>query len=559
MPRLVADEVTLSYGGTDDVVRDLTLRIPEGAVTSIIGRNGCGKSTLLRSLARLMTPRKGAVLLDGQSIHSQPTKEIARRLGLLAQSPVAPEAITVEDLARRGRYPHQSLLQPSSETDRAAVERALNLAGVGDLRHRAVDQLSGGQRQRAWIAMALAQDTPILLLDEPTTYLDIAHQQEILGLLLRLNREEGRTIAMVLHDVNSAAQVSDHVVAMRDGRIEAQGSPADILAPSQLERIFDVACDLVIHPQNGTPVAVPRGKAPRYDSFSEELKGAGLEAKGLSVGYDRQAVANDITVSFPAGQVSAIVGPNACGKSTLLRALARLLPPMEGAVFLDERPVSEGSHRDLAARLAILAQEASAPGEFLVNDLVFVGRYPYQRWYRQWSGEDEDAVVRALSATGVSDLRWRSLESLSGGQRQRTWLAMALAQQTPALLLDEPTTFLDIAHQAETLELLREMNRREGRTIVMALHNLGQACRYADFIVVMKDGRIVAAGSPEDTIDAELVRNVFELDCVVVPDPVSGKPLALPPASVQRDVQRVRDAGTSPDALAGQRPARAKG
>ena len=552
MPRLVAEDITLSYGGTGAVVHDLTLRVPEGAVTSIIGRNGCGKSTLLRSLSRLMTPRKGAVLLDGESIHSQPTKEIARRLGLLAQSPTAPEAITVEDLARRGRYPHQSLLQPSSESDRAAVERALDLAGMTDLRHRAVDQLSGGQRQRAWIAMALAQDTSILLLDEPTTYLDIAHQQEVLALLLRLNREEGRTIVMVLHDVNSAAQVSDHVVAMRDGRIEAQGSPADILAPDQLENIFGVGCDLVIHPQNLMPVAVPRGKAPQYDGLPVGGGAFGLETEGLSVGYDRQAVAKDITVSFPAGRVSAIVGPNACGKSTLLRALARLMSPMEGEVFLGEFPIGRGSHRDLAAQLSILAQEASAPAGFLVNDLVFVGRYPYQRWYRQWSQEDEDAVSHALSATGISDLRWRPLESLSGGQRQRAWLAMALAQRTPALLLDEPTTFLDIAHQAETLELLKEMNRQEGRTIIMALHNLGQACRYADFIAVMKDGRIVATGSPGETIDAELVSDVFELDCVVVPDPESGKPLVLPPAPAQRDVPGARDAGVPLDAPAGE-------
>ena len=532
MSRLVADEITLSYGGTGDVVHDLTLKIPEGAVTSIIGRNGCGKSTLLRSLARLMTPRKGAVLLDGQSIHSQPTREVAKRLGLLPQSPTAPEAITVEDLARRGRYPHQSLLQPSSETDRAAVERALDLAGMTDLRHRAIDQLSGGQRQRAWIAMALAQDTPVLLLDEPTTYLDIAHQQEVLALLLRLNREEERTVVMVLHDVNSAAQVSDYVVAMRDGRIAAYGSPAHVLTASRLERIFGVACDLVSHPQNRIPVAVPRGKPPRYDGFLANVGGAGLKADGLSVGYDRRPVVDGVSVSFPVGQVSAIVGPNASGKSTLLRALARLLRPMSGAVFLDDLPISKVGRRNLASRLALLAQDASAPGEFLVNDLVFVGRYPYQRWYRQWSEDDEDAVERALSATGVSDLRWRPLESLSGGQRQRACLAMTLAQQTPALLLDEPTTFLDIAHQAETLELLREMNRREGRTIVMALHNLGQACRYADFIVVMKDGKIVATGAPKETINPDLVRDVFDLDCVVVPDPVSGNPMVLPPTPV---------------------------
>ena len=544
MPNLVADQVTLSYGGQRDVVHELTLDIPEGAITSIIGRNGCGKSTLLRSLARLMTPREGAVLLDGESIQNQPTRAVARQMGLLAQSPTAPEAITVEDLARRGRYPHQSLLQPSSESDRDAVERALYLSGMKEFRHRAVDQLSGGQRQRAWIAMALAQETPILLLDEPTTFLDIAHQQEVLELLLRLNRENHRTIVMVLHDVNSAAQVSDHMVAMRDGRIATQGPPADIISPVQLERIFDVACDLVIQPGNLMPVAVPRGRVPRHDEPCEKASGLGLRADGLSAGYDRQPVVDDVTVPFPAGQVSAIVGPNACGKSTLLRSLGRLLPPMEGTVLLGGRPIEVGSHRDLATRLTVLAQEPSAPESFLVNDLVFMGRYPYQRWYRQWSEEDEDAVDRALSSTGISDLRWRPLESLSGGQRQRAWLAMALTQQTPVLLLDEPTTFLDIAHQVETLELIREMNRLEGRTIAMALHNLGQACRYADFIVVMKDGRVVAKGLPEDTIDADLVREVFEIDCTVVPDPVSGKPLVIPPSPTHCPSRGMRSTGT---------------
>ena len=383
--------------------------------------------------------------------------------------------------------------------------------------------------------MALAQEAPVLLLDEPTTYLDIAHQQEVLALVLRLNREEGRTIVMVVHDVNSAAQVSDHVVAMRDGRIATQGDPAEILNSVQMEKIFGATCDMVVHPQSEMPVVVPKGKAPQCVCPHAKAEGVGLETRKLSVGYERRPVVNDITVSFPPGQVSVIVGPNACGKSTLLLALARLLSPMEGAVFLHKIPIDMGSHRDLAARVAILLQEAVASAEFLVHDLVSLGRYPYQRWYRQWSVDDEDAVDRALSAVGVSDLRWRPLESLSGGQRQRVRVAMLLAQQTPVLLLDEPTTFLDIAHQVETLELIRELNRREGRTVVMALHNLGQASRYADFTVVMKDGQVVATGSPEETINLDLVRDVFDLECVVVTDPVSGNPLVLPPAHIRSE------------------------
>ena len=539
MARLRADTITLSYGGPDAVVHDLTLRIPDEAVTSIIGPNGCGKSTLLRSLARLMTPRNGVVLLDGESIHRQTTKEVARQLGLLPQKPSAPESITVEDLARRGRYPHQSFFQPSSGRDRVAVDHALELASMTELRDRPVDELSGGQRQRAWIAMALAQETPILLLDEPTTYLDIAHQQEVLALVLRLNREEDRTVVLVLHDINNAAQVSDHVVAMYDGRIVAQGSPSYILTPARLEQVFGVACDVVTHPQSLAPVSVPRGADPRCDGLLPRAGGTALRAERLSLGYGRRPVVEDATVSLPRGQVTAIVGPNACGKSTLLRAFARLLAPMDGVAFLDELPVGTGSHRAFARRLAILAQGAEAPAGFLVEDLVAVGRYPYQSWYRQWSNEDEDALDRAMKVTGVPDLRWRQVESLSGGQRQRVWLAMVLAQQTPVLLLDEPTTFLDIAHQVEVLDLVRDMNLREGRTIVMVLHDLGQACRYADYLVAMKDGAIAAMGRPQETITTAFVRDIFGLDCSIVPDPMSGRPLVLPPApSRERAVQR---------------------
>ena len=538
MARLRADTITLSYGGMGAVVHDLTFHVPDGAVTSIIGPNGCGKSTLLRSLARLMTPRKGAVLLDGESIHRQSTKEVARELGLLPQKPSAPEAITVQDLARRGRYPHQSLLQPWSDRDRVAVERALELASMTQLRDRPVDELSGGQRQRAWIAMALAQETPILLLDEPTTYLDIAHQQEVLALVLRMNREEGRTIALVLHDVNNAAQVSDHVVAMCDGRIVAEGPPGHILTPARLEQVFGVPCDMVAHPRGLAPVSVPRSADPRYHGPSPGTGGTALRAERLSLGYDRHPVVKDATLSIPRGQITAIVGPNACGKSTLLRAFARLLKTMAGTAFLGELPVEAGSHRAFAKRLSMLAQGTEAPPGYLVEDLVALGRYPYQSWRRQWSKEDEAAVHRAMLATGVSDLRWREVDSLSGGQRQRVWLAMVLAQQASVLILDEPTTFLDIAHQVEILDLIREMNLRDGSTVVMVLHDLSQACRYSDYLVAMKDGAIAAMGHPQETITPTFVRNIFDLDCSIVPDPVTGRPLVLPPRPAYRTRRR---------------------
>jgi iron complex transport system ATP-binding protein len=478
-----------------------------------------------------MTPRGGAVLLDGQAIHRQPTKEVARQLGLLSQQPMAPESITVEDLVRRGRYPHQSLLQPPCKRDLVAVERALELAGMKNLRARAIDELSGGQRQRAWIAMALAQETPILLLDEPTTYLDIAHQQEILALVHRLNREEGRTIVLVLHDINVAARISDHVVAMSGGTIVAESAPEGILHPSLLEQVFGVAWDVMVHPITQQPVCVPRGRAlPAHQPLPTESAFA-LQAEGLSTGYGSRRVLNNVTIGFPAGRVSAIIGPNGCGKSTLLRVLARLLPISGGKALLGDRSITTGTHRAFAQRLGILGQGLVALPGVLVENLVAIGRYPYQRWYYQWSQEDQCAVDRATAAMRVDALRWRPVETLSGGQRQRVWLAMALAQQTPVLLLDEPTTFLDTAHQIEVLDLVREINRVEGRTVIMVLHDLDQACRYSDYLVVMKDGQIAAAGAPGEVVTETLVRNVFGVQSTILTDPLTGMPLVLLPGT----------------------------
>jgi iron complex transport system ATP-binding protein len=261
--RLTADAVTLSYGEGDPVVHDLTLEVPDGRITCIVGPNACGKSTLLRSLARLLRPTDGAVLLDGELVHRMRTKQVARRLGLLPQSPTAPEGLRVEDLVARGRFPHQSLFQQWSEADEAAVVHALEVTRTDVLADRPVDELSGGQRQRVWIAMALAQQTPILLLDEPTTYLDIAHQLEVLDLLVTLNREQGRTIVMVLHDLNEAARYSDHLVAMRDGRIVACGPPAEVVTEEVVAGVFGIASRVVPDPVTGTPMVVPVGAHQR--------------------------------------------------------------------------------------------------------------------------------------------------------------------------------------------------------------------------------------------------------------------------------------------------------
>jgi iron complex transport system ATP-binding protein len=253
---LRVEGVTLAYG-EHTVVESLDLLVPPGQITVIIGANACGKSTLLRAMARLLAPRQGRVVLDGKDLHRLPTREVARTLGLLPQSPVAPEGITVADLVARGRHPYRRLLARWTAEDDAAVARALDLTGTADLADRPVDELSGGQRQRVWIAMALAQETDILLLDEPTTFLDLSHQVEVLDLLTDLNRERGTTIVMVLHDLNLAARYADHLVAVKAGRISAAGAPEAVLDARLVREVFAMDSQVITDPVSGRPLVLP--------------------------------------------------------------------------------------------------------------------------------------------------------------------------------------------------------------------------------------------------------------------------------------------------------------
>lgn len=252
-----------------------------------------------------------------------------------------------------------------------------------------------------------------------------------------------------------------------------------------------------------------------------------LQADALTLRYEQRTISSNLSLSIPDGAFTVIVGPNACGKSTLLRALARLLAPAAGQVLLDQRPIGEFPAREVARQLGLLPQSATAPDGITVADLVARGRYPHQSFLRQWSKTDEQAVQQAMAATGVAELAERPLNELSGGQRQRVWIAMVLAQQTPILLLDEPTTYLDIAHQIELLDLLADLNR-QGRTVVAVLHDLNQACRYATHLVAMKDGAIVASGAPAQIFTEALVEQVFGLASLIIDDPVTGTPLLVP-------------------------------
>ena len=256
MSRLRTERLTIGYDRTT-VITDLSVDIPDGRITVIVGPNACGKSTLLRGLARLLKPTGGRVILDGSDISTLHTKEVARRLGLLPQTSIAPEGITVADLVARGRFPHQKVLRQWAPEDAAAVADAMRATNVDALSTRLVDELSGGQRQRVWVAMVLAQQTPLLLLDEPTTYLDIAHQVDLLDLVAALNREQGRTVVAVLHDLNHACRYADHIIAMKAGHIVAQGDPKDVITEALVSDVYGLACQIIDDPQTGTPLVVP--------------------------------------------------------------------------------------------------------------------------------------------------------------------------------------------------------------------------------------------------------------------------------------------------------------
>ncbi|MEU6678067.1 ABC transporter ATP-binding protein [Streptomyces sp. NPDC046853] len=265
------------------------------------------------------------------------------------------------------------------------------------------------------------------------------------------------------------------------------------------------------------------------------MTAARLSARELTLAYEDREVVHGLDLSVPDGKVTVIVGPNACGKSTTLRALGRLLKPKGGAVLLDGDALTKLPTKKIAQQIGLLPQTPVAPEAITVADLVARGRQPHQHWWQQWSEEDERAVTEAMERTDVSALAERSVDELSGGQRQRVWIAMAIAQETDILLLDEPTTYLDISHQVEVLDLVRQLaagtrDGERGRTVVVVLHDLNQAARYADHLVAMKQGRIVAEGAPADVVTEELVREVFGLECVVVPDPVTGSPLVVPGA-----------------------------
>ena len=255
---------------------------------------------------------------------------------------------------------------------------------------------------------------------------------------------------------------------------------------------------------------------------------ARLRGDQLTLGYGKKVVADNLSVAIPDGHFTAIIGPNGCGKSTLLRTLSRLMTPSYGHVYLDGEQIQRFNSKEVARRIGLLAQNATTPGDITVQELVSRGRYPHQPLFTRWRQEDDRAVQRAMKATGVADLALQSVDTLSGGQRQRAWIAMVLAQETAIMLLDEPTTWLDISYQIDVLELLSELNREQGYTLAAVLHDLNQACRYATHLIALRDGKIVAQGAPKEIVTAELIEAVYGLRCMIIDDPVAHTPLVVP-------------------------------
>ncbi|MBB6632985.1 ABC transporter ATP-binding protein [Cohnella thailandensis] len=271
MSRLNTNKLSLAYG-TRRIVNELNLSVPDGKITALVGSNGSGKSTILKSMARILSPQSGAVYLDGKEIHRQPTKEVAKQLAILPQNPTSPDGLTVRELVSFGRYPHQKGFGSLKPEDLRMVEWALEATGMSAFADRPVDQLSGGQRQRAWIAMAVAQGTEVLLLDEPTTFLDMAHQIEVMMLLEKLNKEQKRTIIMVVHDLNHAARYAQHMVALKQGTVLYEGNPVEVMTPEMLRVVFGIDADVIPDPRTGTPMCLPYGLA--HEGLEEEATGA---------------------------------------------------------------------------------------------------------------------------------------------------------------------------------------------------------------------------------------------------------------------------------------------
>lgn len=485
MAQLQAQDLTLAYDSVS-IVDELSLELPTGEVTIIVGANGCGKSTLLRGLARLLKPAGGQVLLDGSDIHTRPAREVAKMLGLLPQTPTAPDGISVRELVGRGRYPHQGWFKRWNSEDEAAVERAMALTSTLELAERPVDELSGGQRQRVWIAMALAQETELLLLDEPTTYLDVAHQLEVLDVISELNRTRGTTVVIVLHDLNLAARYADHLVALKEGKIVAAGHPAAVVTEEMVKNVFGMPCRVIPDPVAGTPLVLPIGRH-RVLRTESVLAAKGIyrtQDPAIELSTNAKSLANSTVQStaHTASSETGFLATDATGKDTKTPENSGIEAPKSAAsisemLAFSTRVVATDELGDNFKRITLAGSDLAhfgagdapwdlriklmfqAAGNSSTKGLAHLGAFESLRpdalitsaqatgWYKTWLAEPEESrgvmrtyTVRSLRPAGHRDnrgteaeididfvLHLKSEDGKPGGGPATNWAATAQA------------------------------------------------------------------------------------------------------------------------------------
>ncbi|AZA09897.1 ABC transporter ATP-binding protein [Corynebacterium pseudopelargi] len=541
-----AEGLSVRYSKKGDPIIDgIDLCIGEG-VTALIGPNGCGKSTLLRTMARLMRPTHGSVVVDGKRLSRMSPKAVARMIAVLGQHGSNTNGLSVRDIVGKGRYPYQGLFQPHSNEDVRAVDDAIEQCGIGALAHQPMEALSGGQQQRAWIAMTLAQTTPIVFFDEPTSYLDIGGEQRVLDLVGAIAKR-GIRVVVVLHDVDAALKIADTIVVMRDGAIVASGPSREVLSREIHQDVFGLDCKFIQHPKR--KVLVPhlgsgaqttsqnRSRQERKDAPISAVPACDLasdptpaiRATGLATGYQGTTISSNLDVRIAKGAITGVIGPNGCGKSTLVRTLTGIMAPLAGSVAVHadggDMALDALTPKQRGRLISVLSQKPEPLEGFSVEDVIVAGRHPHGKGLHRWRTRDQEAVEEAMKLCDVHALRHRPISQLSGGQRQRVWLARALAQDTDVLVLDEPTTYLDRAHQVALMEAVAQRNAEAGTTVLMVLHDINLAARYCHHMLAMCDGEIVAAGKPQEVLTPERIGQLFEASVDVMD--VDGSPVVV--------------------------------
>ncbi|WP_053228025.1 ABC transporter ATP-binding protein [Spirochaeta cellobiosiphila] len=502
----------LSTGyGQKQIIKELNQRISSGEITCLIGPNGSGKSTLLRAIAKLLPMKQGYIYLNGKDISQYKPSEYARKLGFLPQISSQQIQTTVKELVKRGRYPYMGIFQNLQDSDEVAINKALSIAGLMELADKPIDELSGGQRQRAWIAMALAQDTEILLLDEPTTYLDINHRHEILQLIDDLCHIENKTVIVVLHDLNEASLLAHNVIAMANGDVMAFGKGNDIFNSSLMSRLYSTACEeYKTNAPNNLPIILPINNQTIQKSTDDSFPSS-LTFNNVKLGYGDQTIINELNLEIKQGTITVILGPNGCGKSTLLKGLIADLHPQSGEILLNNIDTRTLNAHKRAAKIAMLYQQEDLPEYCSVIEYVQLGRYRHNHWYDQWNRTDRALIDEALSTVNMLEYKKTDIHSLSGGQQQRVRFARLLVQQSDMIVLDEPTSFLDLKSQVDVLECVKKLNKTFGTTVIMVLHDPWQACRYADEVILMNNGSVTNYGKVKSVLSPKALTDLYNV------------------------------------------------